>query len=189
MGTIKTTNIETITGSGTLTIGQSGETISVPSGATLTVPNGGLTGQNYPAFEAYLSADQTVSSAVITKVEIDTELFDTDSCYDNSVNYRFTPNVAGKYMVYTNIMIFGNGDIEDSKVYIYKNGSLYRSTTFDPVNTASAMNQANVINTAIIDMNGTTDYIESFGVVQSGGSTEFKSADKSTYFGAYKIGS
>jgi hypothetical protein len=35
MGTIKTTNIETITGSGTLTLGQSGETISIPSGATL----------------------------------------------------------------------------------------------------------------------------------------------------------
>jgi hypothetical protein len=35
MGTIKTTNIETITGSGTLTLGQSGETITVPSGVTL----------------------------------------------------------------------------------------------------------------------------------------------------------
>jgi hypothetical protein len=30
MGTIKTTNIEPITGSGTLTLGQSGETITIP---------------------------------------------------------------------------------------------------------------------------------------------------------------
>ena len=37
MGTIKTTNIETITGSGTLTLGQSGETITVPSGTTVNM--------------------------------------------------------------------------------------------------------------------------------------------------------
>ena len=36
MGTLKTTNIQTITGSGTLTIGQSGETITIPSGVTAT---------------------------------------------------------------------------------------------------------------------------------------------------------
>jgi hypothetical protein len=24
-------------------------------------------------------------------------VFDTDSCYDNSGNYRFTPTTAGKY--------------------------------------------------------------------------------------------
>jgi len=34
MGTIKTTNIETITGSGTLTLGQSGETITTGTGVT-----------------------------------------------------------------------------------------------------------------------------------------------------------
>ena len=26
-----------------------------------------------------------------------TETFDTDGCYDNSTNYRFTPTTAGKY--------------------------------------------------------------------------------------------
>ena len=36
MGTIKATNIQTITGSGTLTLGTSGETVSVGSGVTLS---------------------------------------------------------------------------------------------------------------------------------------------------------
>jgi len=36
MGTLKTTNIQTITGSGTLTLGTSGETVSVGSGVTLS---------------------------------------------------------------------------------------------------------------------------------------------------------
>jgi hypothetical protein len=40
--------------SDTITIGASGDTITIPSGASMTVPNGGLSGQNYPAFEASL---------------------------------------------------------------------------------------------------------------------------------------
>ena len=36
MGTLKTTNIQTITGSGTLTLGTSGETVTIPSGVTAT---------------------------------------------------------------------------------------------------------------------------------------------------------
>ena len=34
-GTLKVSNIQTSSGSGTITLGQSGETISVPSGATI----------------------------------------------------------------------------------------------------------------------------------------------------------
>ena len=61
-------------GSGTITIGASGETISVP--------NGSLTGQNYPAFEARLSANQYgVADAVNTKVQYNTENFDTNSSF------------------------------------------------------------------------------------------------------------
>ena len=42
-GTLKVSNIETSSGSGTITIGQSGETISVPSGATLDMSSGTMT--------------------------------------------------------------------------------------------------------------------------------------------------
>jgi hypothetical protein len=39
-----------------------------------------------------------------TKVQCNTEVFDTDGiCYDNSTNYRFTPLVAGKYFVHSNV--------------------------------------------------------------------------------------
>src|SRR5210317_1067109 len=84
----------------TITIGASGDTITVPTGASLTVPNGGLSGQNYPAFEAYLSAQQNTSDNAQNKILFDTEKFDTDGCYDNVTNYRFTPNVAGKYLFF-----------------------------------------------------------------------------------------
>ena len=45
---------------------------------------------NTPAFYAHLSSNQTIGTASYTKVQFDTELFDTDNAYDNSTNYRFT---------------------------------------------------------------------------------------------------
>jgi hypothetical protein len=141
-----------------------------------------------PAFEAHLSTDQTVSNGVLTKVQIDTEIFDTDNMYDNSTNYRFTPTVAGKYYVYASIKIFGDGDIEMSNTHIYKNGSLYKGAIFDPVNTSNSMNASNLSNSAVINMNGTSDYLEIFGLVQSGNARQFQTATKNTFFGAYRIG-
>jgi len=181
MGTIKATNIEPIADNGTVTLGSSGDTFSLGSGV---VQSNIL----YPAFEAYLSSDQSVSSATFTKVQINTEVFDTDNMYDNSTNYRFTPTVAGKYFVYASIKLFGNGDIENSNTHIYKNGSLYRGAAFDPVNTSNAMNASNLFNAAIVSMNGSSDYLEIFGLIQSSGTTIFETGTKNTFFGAYRIG-
>jgi len=112
----------------TITIGASGDTITVPTGASLTVPNGGLTGQNYPAFEAYLSANQTVGDGVVTKVQIDTEVFDTNGYYDNATNYRYTPLVAGKYFVYGSVYArtATSSALDWGITYIYKNGAVYK---------------------------------------------------------------
>ena len=64
-----------------------------------------LKASNTPAFEAQRpQSAQVVSNNTDTKVQFSTENFDTDNCYDNSTNYRFTPNVAGKYFVYARIM-------------------------------------------------------------------------------------
>ena len=181
MGTLKTTNIQTITGSGTLTLGTSGETLALGSGVTSNLM--------YPAFEAYLSADQSVADAVITKAEIDTEVFDTDNCYDNTTNYRFTPNVAGKYFVYGGIRMQSSSGGALAAVYtkIYKNGSAYRQSLADPVD-----NQGNSFSptvSATMIMNGTTDYVELWGFNNvTGGTPRFESVEQAVYFGAYRIG-
>ena len=49
---------------------------------------------------AKMSADQTITDNTLTKVQFDTEIFDTDSKYDHSSNYRFTPTVAGTYFLF-----------------------------------------------------------------------------------------
>jgi hypothetical protein len=177
-------------GSGTITLGASGETITTASGAKFS----GITGQNYPAFEAYLSADQTVSDAAIVKAQIDTEIFDTDNCYDNSTNYRFTPTVSGKYFVY--ICVTGDAVNNSTCQWVfsklYKNGSVYKEAIIQFTGNYGRM--ASVPISAVIDMNGTTDYLEVYGGVNTSGGANGQihgnvANDKGTYFGAYRIGS
>ena len=174
----------------TITIGASGDTITVPTGASLTVPNGGLSGQNYPAFFAELSANQTgLTDNVYTKAQCDTEILDTDGYYDNSTNYRFTPLVAGKYYVYGQV----TGDTANSNLVafdsaLYKNGSLLQ-TNYSIFSTNYAATQSLSIQ-SIVDMNGTTDYLELFGRVNvlSGTTIVFFGEDQKTSFGAFRIG-
>jgi hypothetical protein len=142
----------------------------------------------YPAFEAYLSADQTVSDGVTTKVTFDTEIFDTNGYYDNSTNYRFTPLVAGKYFIYSSALVYGTGDLESGKIVYYKNGTEVRQSWMDPANSSNAINQASVVLNAVVDMNGSSDYIEIFTNVQSGVGQILSSDTQGTYFGAYRIG-
>ena len=176
-------------GSGTITLGASGETITTASGAKFS----GITGQNYPAFEACLSATQNVSDAVFAKAQIDTEVFDTDNCYDNSTNYRFTPTVAGKYFVYGRLMTrAGATSLSNGIVEIRKNGSVYLRQQGDF--NSNYIDNLCIEVTAVVDMNGSSDYVELWGRTDTtGGTSEFYGASGSTYkftgFGAYRIGS
>ena len=184
MGTLKTTNIQTITGSGTLTLGTSGETVSFGSG---------VTGLNYPAFEAYKTSNQTLTDVILTKVQFETESFDTDNCYDNSTNYRFTPTVAGKYFVYTEVLTDAQtaSNLNNQKLFIYKNGSEYKKNINEFL--SNPVRQTQIVGSAIIDMNGSSDYLEVYikldtanggnGVVE--GTVLYQ---KATIFGAYRIG-
>ena len=176
----------------TITIGASGDTITVPTGASLTVPNGGLSGQNYPAFEAYLSNDQSVSDNVETKVQFNTKVFDTNTAYDNSTNYRFTPGVAGKYFIYSSILNNSNANSNIVDVYspiIKKNGV----TVFmaENIMQTNYHRQAATYGMAILDLND-TDYVEIYGrlnIVSGSGNFEGSvTYTRCTKFGAYRIG-
>jgi hypothetical protein len=145
-------------------------------------------GINTPAFMAYISADQTISEATFTKAEFNTEVFDIGGCYDNVTNYRFTPNVAGKYMIFSNLqMQLADYGIYQVQTVIKKNGSDY-------ANTNAAFN-ANVLVTIfapiqhIIEFNGTTDYVEIFGYIErhSLSGNKFENGTKASFFGGYKI--
>jgi hypothetical protein len=113
-----------------------------------------------PAFSAYVGSNQSVSNSTFTKVAINTEEFDTASCFDTS-NYRFTPNVAGYYQV-SGIVSVGTSGITAGLSAIYKNGNRYKDGSSLGGPTCSFL--ASQVS-ALIYMNGTTDYIELYAYV------------------------
>lgn len=179
MSKILVDTIDTRSGTTNLTIGST-------NSSTVTFENGAVTGHMYPAFEAYLSSSSgTVSNNVATKVQFNTEIFDSDSKYDNSTNYRFTPTIAGKYFIYAQAyMYMGASNVNVAIIHIYKNGSSYMTRRlFQPSNPAQAQG-LNI--SATMDLN-TTDYIEIYGQSQ-GADSNFIVNDKNNHFGAYRIG-
>ena len=121
---------------------------------------------NKPAFAATASADQSVASGVETKVVFNSEIFDTDNCYDPSTNYRFTPNKAGKYFLMANIRCRRTTDFNDMQISIKKNGS--NINRFQ--NNSSQHNESQLL-TTIVEANGSSDYFEVF-CSQSSGETD-----------------
>lgn len=132
---------------------------------------------NGPAFSAYLGTNQTVTQSVWTKLQINTEEFDTNNCYDNSTNYRFTPNIAGYYQVTGNAVVT-NANQQYNQLAIYKNGSLFKAGTNN-----SAVGAYWFMVSALVYLNGSTDYIELYGQT-TGAVPTFSSGQTSTYFQA-----
>ena len=185
-GTLKVSNIETSSGSGTITLGQSGETITIPSGATINLSNAtqtGVGGANTPAFFAYLSANQSVSDNTVVKIQINTEIFDTDNTYDNSTNYRFTPGVAGKYLIFGQVMMDSMADQNEIITYIYKNNANHAFSRMKCSGTGTNSNMIQILDTA-----NTTDYYD-IRMYQTASSSKNAQGDSTfrTFFGANKI--
>jgi hypothetical protein len=129
-----------------------------------------------PAFFAHRTGTQSVTAGVTTKVQLNSELFDTHGCFDSTTNYRFTPTVAGYYQFNATLGIFGNNGSQ-SNVILRKNGSDY-SNTLQVVGAGTA---ARITNSTLAYMNGSTDYMEMFGVGASG-TVEFIGGADSTQF-------
>ena len=136
MSKLETNTIDTVSGTSTLqvgstntstiTLGVSGDTVNVPSGVTIAKSGTatGFGGANTPAFFAFANANQVIATATYTKVEIDTEVVDSDSKFDTS-NYRFTPGTAGYYVIGGHLRFDSNSTSNDTRIRLDKNGSVY----------------------------------------------------------------
>lgn len=125
---------------------------------------------NGPAFSAYASGSQTLSSLTLTKIQFNTEEFDTANCYDNSTNYRFTPNVAGYYQISMMSGVATTGSsVANTQLscVIYKNGSIQKFGGQTLLNNTYDML---AFVTALVYLNGSTDYVEGYLRQISGGS-------------------
>ena len=145
--------------------------------------------QNTPAFAATTSSIGSIGDNSYTKIQCDTEVLDSDSTYDNSTNYRFTPAVAGKYMIYGMVAISSGTAVSNAQqifVALYKNGSKYQQAIHDGRNSAYGDTFGGTVN-AIVDMDA-DDYVELFVKFNdSGGSASNNYWTDSTTFGGFRI--
>jgi len=154
----------------TTTTGVLGSTFYGDGTGSLTVQQNGVTLGTYgniPTFRAYNTAVQNISNATWTKVQLTTELFDTNNNFDNSTNYRFTPTVAGYYQF--NGQLYANYTSTPGVrigAALYKNGSSYAQ---NEVTNPSATLYGTIGISSVIFLNGTTDYVELYGLIYATG--------------------
>mgnify|MGYP003130957271 FL=1 len=133
-----------------------------------------------------MSADQDGNSSdASTKVAFNTESWDVTGVYDHSSNYRFTPGVAGKYLITSNIHFRGSSQDYASKVIrVYKNGSFETENSTELDADRLSQNKTNNANITVILELDDNDYIEIYG--RSRGDTYGMKAEGS-YFSAFKL--
>lgn len=132
---------------------------------------------NGPAFSAYQSSGQTVANATWTKVQFQTEEFDTNNCFDSVTNYRFTPTVAGYYQFNTSCRVGPNN--ATIRVSFYKNGSEFKTSAPPSGNYFFGVSLA-----SLIYLNGTTDYVECYFYQSSGASGTMATGTDTWFNGA-----
>jgi hypothetical protein len=163
------------TGGGSITINEpttaSNFTQSLPA-ATGTVMVSG----NQPAFSAYLAANQTITSTTYTKIQFNTEVFDTANAYDNATNYRFQPAIAGYYQISGAVSYGASVSINRTILNLYKNGISYAILS-------DANGNLNRVNgSVLLYLNGTTDYVEIYGYINGTTVVNFDGGQNLTYF-------
>ena len=134
-----------------------------------------------PTFSAYGSASQTITSDTFTKVVLDAEDYDTNSNFDSTTNYRFTPTVAGyyqlnlKFLVKTTVTLtFIIGEFRKNGASANNGRALQYGVS---VGTEGILNASN-----LMYFNGSSDYCEIWTYLSGTGTLETSSADKNTTF-------
>jgi hypothetical protein len=153
-----------------LAIGTNDQVLTADSSTATGMKWATASGGSAPAFQAYLGSNQSGSDSVAMKLNINTEVFDTDSWYDTST-YRYTPQKAGYYQ----FTIRGSSPIIHT-IYIYKNNS----TQFLAIGYNSFQSFPG---SSMLYMNGTSDYVELWGLVQTAASTFTAGASNTSFEG------
>ena len=178
MGTVFVDNLEPQSGT-SLTLGASGDTVSLGSGGTVT---------NVPAFAAKMSGTQQLANDTTTKIAYDTEVYDTDSAYDHSSNYRFTvpSNKGGKYFIGASVRSGNMADTKKINMYLHVNGSEV-AEHFAQVVSSNTSEQYTVGVFKVLNLSA-SDYVEVFVLHQNGAAVNFSSSSSiGSFFYGYRL--
>ena len=153
------------TGSGSMTIQgpntNSTQVVSVPDSSGTMMVSG-----NMPAFSAYQSSAQTLTTGTATLLQFQTKEFDTASAFNNTGStvgsapaYSFNPQVAGYYQLNTGFAVASTAT--SLIIYFYKNGTTYKQTN-NPTTAGS------IAGSILVYLNGSTDYVQVYGYMGLG---------------------
>jgi hypothetical protein len=148
-------------------------------------------GTNTPSFHVYRNATQNISNNTYERVQFDTEVWDTANAYDNSTNYRYTPNEAGKYVFYVKISIYSgtHDNVKFQTILFKKNGTDSAVHSLDSRNGYYMGYGNGMYFEQVLDMNGSSDYIDAFFYFQVNNTSDLRiiGGASATYFGGYKL--
>lgn len=148
-----------------------------------TISISGKKAVNGPAFRAYVSVGQTITSGSQQRVTFGTENFDTDSCFATNT---FTPTVEGYYQLNATVRISGGTSTGECMIVLYKNGTEYARGN----NESGTEQGASFYSMQVSDIayaNGTTDNFD-VRIQQTSGSDKTTTAGSTiSYFSGCMI--
>ena len=136
--------------------------------STLIADSTASTGLKYSplvAFDVYFSGTQAIASGTFVKVTLNTENYDTNSNFDPTTNYRFTPTIKGYYNFSAQIQWATSNT--GNQFTISKN-NVANGTTSGLAGSNQDSGALYQNQSGLLYMNGSTDYVEVFAAQTSG---------------------
>jgi hypothetical protein len=158
-----------------LAVGTNDQVLTADSSTSTGLKWATPSGVTFPTFSATPNTSLTPAASTDTKVLFQTETFDTAGNFASS---RFTPTTAGYYQININLLCNNSGRVI---VYLFKNGGVWTRL----VDHNSATNFV-ALGSSVVNMNGTTDYLEVY-IWMSGGTRTVDSGATVTSFNGVGI--
>jgi len=135
-----------------------------------------------PSFLAQLSTATDMANTGYTKIPFDQVVYATSGTYDSSTNYRWTPGIAGKYLISARTRYSSAAESEQHQIDIRLNGD----TGYGIVSSGKASTWGDRGVTGIMALDD-DDYIEVWMYQDSGGTVSCGDFDPQCYFSGHKI--
>jgi len=156
----------------------------------ITINNSGFVAPKVPLFRAVLTSNQTgLASNQYHLIDFSGHgTVEVDNCNGwDSANEKWTPTVAGWYQVNA-VLDCGAGSIRAAGPVVYKNGSLHTQNILW-LGAESYGDDIGGSFSTIIELNGSTDYIQLYGYLydSGAGTDDFVGGNGKTGFSAHFV--
>ena len=146
-------------------------------------------GVNTPSFRVQPSATQNVPNQTWTKLNFNTEIWDSDSAYDTS-SYRFTvpSGKAGKYFMQYSVGVRNASSVNVIDIAWYLNGAQDRTFRRYHQSSSTSNQYQTQVQTMTINLS-VGDYLELYMWQNAGANLEVnnQNANLDSYWSGYKI--